>query len=714
MDSSSIKINNMAEELDTNLPIDENLNMSDSMNVGQDIVTPDVTDVENFYRRLDATTTNPDDFIPSKKNYLPSNKKWASQYLNQKITYRSSDKNQDAPITGREFLKKYKNIDFNKIENDPDNVSKEMANDYLNLLAPYSADLQKGLSEFQKDGTSPTLDRLYSLNPILFKQLSTFQLTSESRPKPKKPEEQRWVGVTEGETNRTNYKEADSRDYIPKDGLWAYQSLIKDLKDKRGINVKTTDPVEILQIYQDLDKAFNWDPLNFETAKKLNIPLGNFDKYPTEKMMHDPRTGQQIPVSQMLGYTDPFQERNEELEKSYRNRKYVYNQGTNTWQKLVPATKPIDGTGEGEFIPRGWEPYTYVTETDAATVFLLNSRSNIAASTSEKSTVYPDQDGNQYILDTENNLWKKLNKNGKFEYVLNDKIIKGLNYTYKKEGTYINKIGQKNKQVLEQSNKVLNTYINDINRVINKDFNENNTDKSYLEKLNNFLKKYEISFGVGDKSLLGNVPVLGSISDVLGVTDQTLYVNIRRGDKIISQQQFQSEDPDLYKKVQAFLSSNDQHAVDLMMDNQFHMLDAKNKLSEKEKQQKKIDELSFQDERTRNIGETLVGQTTMLRQQQFVAEKKAAEEFAAQTPEAIEAREKYLKDVGIRAVEAEGNSYKIVALAGNTPKLTKDIARQLDNNAYDIKVFNEKQKAFSQEINEYNSYAGVLETAKKV
>lgn len=516
------------------------------------------------------------------------------------------------------------------------------------------------------------------------------------------------------------------------------KKLIQEMK------TKNVDPVLILMSNPIID----WnDPLAFEKFKKLSpenidilkkagriyredpkqikglkilmsleagIPIT--PNIPAEQTIYDPRTGQQVPVSQTFGYgSSPdyeTQKQNQKFEKEYASgkREYIYNVQKNVWEKKIPNP----AAAAGEFIPQGTSMWTTVTETDPSTVFKLNIKNGLFASTSETSDVFPDQDGNQYTLDTENNQWKKLNKNGKFEYVTDQKIIKGLNYTYQKEGNYITK---DNKQIIEDKNLVLNSYINDINTVGDKKERESvgygKRFSSYLELLNNRFNKYGITFGIADKSLVGNIPVVGTITDVAGITDQTIFVNFKRGEKIIDQQQFLAEDPDLYKKIKSLLLANDQHAIDLMMDNKYHMIDAKNKLSEKEKQQKELDELSFEDQRRLNLGETLAGQTTMLKQQEFASEQKEKEEFESQTPEGKKARETYLKDIGIRAVEAERNPDRVAFLAPNTPKLTKDIDRQLNTNAEEIKIFNEKQKSFSQEINEYNSYAGVLETAKK-
>ena len=476
---------------------------------------------------------------------------------------------------------------------------------------------------------------------------------------------------------------------------------------------------ESIDILKRAGRIYREDPKALEglqTLMALEAGIQITPNIPAEQTIYDPRTGQQIPVSQSFGYgSSPdyeLQEQNQKFEEDYASgkRDYIYNVQKNVWEKKIPNP----AAAAGEFIPQGTSIWTTVTETDPLTVFKLNIKNSLFASTSETAEVFPDQDGNQYTLDTENNQWKKLNKNGKFEYVTDQKIIKGLNYTYQKEGNYITK---DNKQIIEDKNLVLNSYINDVNTVGDKKERESigygKRFSSYLELLNNRFNKYGITFGIADKSLVGNIPVVGTITDVAGITDQTIFVNFKRGEKIIDQQQFLAEDPDLYKKIKSLLLANDQHAIDLMMDNKYHMIDAKNKLSEKEKQQKELDELSFEDQRRLNLGETLAGQTTMLKQQEFASEQKEKEEFESQTPEGKKARETYLKDIGIRAVEAERNPDRVAFLAPNTPKLTKDISRQLDNKAEEIKIFNEKQKSFSQEINEYNSYAGVLEAAKK-
>ncbi len=215
----------MAEELDTNLPIDENINMDDSMNVVQDIVTPDVPVVEEEIivnepvKPLISEIT-----VPGKKKGEKQNPpKWTRDFLRQDVIYRGK------PISGREFLRKNRQIDFDKIINDPDNVSPEMAREYINLLNPYRTRLAAGWKEYTKNGSSNILDSLYQENPILFQELKKFEITTSSRPKPK-PEEQKWIGVTTGVSPRSDYelKSTDYQDFLPEKGLWAYQVVAQN------------------------------------------------------------------------------------------------------------------------------------------------------------------------------------------------------------------------------------------------------------------------------------------------------------------------------------------------------------------------------------------------------------------------------------------------------------------------------------------------------
>ncbi len=215
----------MAEELDTNLPIDENINMDDSMNVVQDIVTPDVPVVEEEIivnepvKPLISEIT-----VPGKKKGEKQNPpKWTRDFLRQDVIYRGK------PISGREFLRKNRQIVFDKIINDPDNVSPEMAREYINLLNPYRTRLAAGWKEYTKNGSSNILDSLYQENPILFQELKKFEITTSSRPKPK-PEEQKWIGVTTGVSPRSDYelKSTDYQDFLPEKGLWAYQVVAQN------------------------------------------------------------------------------------------------------------------------------------------------------------------------------------------------------------------------------------------------------------------------------------------------------------------------------------------------------------------------------------------------------------------------------------------------------------------------------------------------------
>jgi len=137
----------MAEELDTNLPIDETIDQ-EIVPVFEGI-NPEIPSVDESssvegviqFKRTDTDTTKPP--------------KWTREFLKKQIIYKPNISSANKIVSGKEFLRKYSNIDFNKIVNDPESVSPEMARDYINLLNPYRTRLAAGWNEYVKMDLAP-------------------------------------------------------------------------------------------------------------------------------------------------------------------------------------------------------------------------------------------------------------------------------------------------------------------------------------------------------------------------------------------------------------------------------------------------------------------------------------------------------------------------------------------------------------------------------